>query len=80
MTNWEFYEDKIIKIMKETGVPCAVSKKTGEPFACGTLAVNCKECIFSKKIGESCKTVRALSFANETRDVDWRKVQLDRLI
>ena len=40
MTNWEFYEDKIIKIMKEEGVPCAVSKKTGEPFACGTLAVN----------------------------------------
>ena len=77
MTNWEFYEDKIIKIMKEEGVSCAVSKKTGEPFACGTLEVNCKECIFNEKIGESCKTARAEWFAEEHQEVDWTKVKVD---
>ena len=77
MTNWEFYEDEIIKIMKETGVPCAVSKKTGEPFACGTLAVNCKECIFSEKTGEFCKTARTEWFAEEHQEVDWTKVKVD---
>ena len=77
MTNWEFYEDEIIKIMKEEGVSCAVSKKTGEPFACGTLAVNCKECIFNEKIGESCKTARTEWFAEEHQDVDWTKVKVD---
>ena len=77
MTNWEFYEDKIIKIMKEEGVPCAVSKKTGEPFACGTLAVNCKECIFSEKTGEFCKTARTEWFAEEHQEVDWTKVKVD---
>ena len=77
MTNWEFYEDKIIKIMKEEGVSCAVSKKTGEPFACGTLTVNCKECIFSEKTGEFCKTARAEWFAEEHQEVDWTKVKVD---
>lgn len=76
MTNWEFYEDEIIKIMKEEGVPCAISKKTGEPFAC-TLAANCEECIFNEKIDNSCKTARTEWFAEEHQEVDWTKVKVD---
>ena len=54
-----------------------MSKKTGEPFACGTLAVNCKECIFSEKIGEPCATAITEWFAEEHQEVDWTKVKVD---
>ena len=77
MTNWEFYEDKIIKIMKEKGVSCAVSKKTGEPFAYGTLETNCEKCIFNEKIDKPCKTARTEWFAEEHQEVDWTKVKID---
>lgn len=77
MANWEFYENKITEIMKKEGVPCAVPKKAGEPFACGTLKANCKECIFSEKICKPYKMARTDWFAEKHQEVDWTKVKVD---